>query len=128
MAASTTTSCASIAARTAPFDGLVVKVNDHAQQVVRRVTAGDGHGTDDLVGLVLEAGDVRRDQVREDGGNRLTGDVGSDELLGEERVPLSPGEDLFDQIMRRDGPQQRRYAGGDVVVVEAGQVDPVHRR
>ena len=93
-----------------------------------RVASDDRHRVDDVTGVVVEGGDVGREQVRQDGRDRLAGEVGGDELLGEERVALAPGEDLLDEVMGRGGPEQRRDPGGDVVLVEAGELDPVHCR
>ena len=64
-----------------------------------RVTPDDGHRVDDVAGVFVEGGDVGREQVRQDRRDRLAGEVGGDELLGEERVALAPGEDLFDEVM-----------------------------
>ena len=90
-----------------------------------RVTPDDGHRVDDVAGVFVEGGDVGGEQVRQDRGDRLAGEVGGDELLGEEGVALAPGEDLFDEVMRGGGSEQRRDPCGDVVVAEAGQVDAV---
>ena len=104
------------------------ELQDGSKELMGGVAPDDCHRVDDVTRVFVEGGDVSREQVRQDSRDRLTGEVGGDQLLGEERVPLAPGEDLLDEVMWRGGPEQRGHAGGDVGLREAGELDPVHCR
>ena len=63
---------------------------DHRRQELRiRVAADGGQRRKHVTAGGVEARDVGFEELREEGGNGLTGEVRSDELLGEERVALA---------------------------------------
>ncbi len=73
-------------------------VADHrGEQVVRDPAAGDGGGADDLAGALVEPVEPHQQQVGQVGRQHPAAvPGGGDELLGEERVALGPGDDPAD--------------------------------
>ena len=126
---STTSSRASIAVRTAASTSLVGQIDDDAQSsswLVSRPIAATAPNT--CRAVVVEGGDLGRDQIGQHDRNGLAGQVCGDEFSGEERVALSAGDHLVDERARGRFAEQRRHTRRDLVSIQPLQLDPTCRR
>ena len=99
---------------------------DLGQQRVREAAAGDREGPGHEPRVGLELVDPQQQEVRQVAGGVGPAD-GRHQLLGEERVPLRPVDDVL-QLRRRGARPQRPDQRADVVVGQRAELEPTDAR
>ena len=107
---------------------VLVNLGDPHQQVVVGVASDRGDDAEDQAPGLVQVREVSGDEIRQNGRDGLTGEVGIDELGREERIALPASQDLVDERERRPGPGQRLDPRRDLVTSESAEVDAVHGR
>ena len=101
----------------------LIELDHRGQQLRIRVAADGGQRRKHVPARGVEACDVGFEEFREEGGDGFTGEVRSNELLGEERVALAAPHELVHERRRWGDAQDGCGVHGHGVAFETGERD-----
>ena len=105
------------------LDRRLIELDHRGQQLRIGVPADGGQRREHLSARRVKARDVSLDELREKGGDGVTGEVCGNDLLGEQRVALASSHELVHERWRRGEAQHRSGLHRYRVAIEAVELD-----